>query len=107
MVTAFHFIPGVAPRSVVSLLHRLDDLQPCVKPALIDKVRRYLILYAGPYFVRVNEGEARAPAIRPGAQQQSGLIVQDVGALAVNMVREVVPEIMLKNSLHRRANVPF
>ncbi len=80
---AFDFIPGVAADAIVPLLHCLDDPQPVVQPAVVDQFGGDVVFDARPNLIRVGEGEFRASAVGPGAEQQPRFVVQDVGALAV------------------------
>src|SRR5206468_2663933 len=101
VVAALDLVPGVAADAVVAGARRRDDPQRVGDLAGGEEVPGDLVLAAGPDLVGVGEGEARLAAVRPGAEDQPGLIIEDVGALRVDVVPEVVPEVVPDDGLER------
>ena len=95
MMTALDLVPGITPKAIVPQAYRFYHTQPLLNPALIDEVRRHLIFDTGPHLIRVDKREARFTSIGPGTQQQTSLIIQDIGALAVDMILEAGAKVVL------------
>src|SRR5690606_8953706 len=96
MMAAFDFVPGVAADAIVPLAGSFDNRQPFFYPALIDQMGSNLIFDACPHFVRIHKRKARLPAVGPGAENQPGFVVEDVGALAVDMIVKIGAEIVVE-----------
>src|SRR6185503_17026375 len=55
-VSAFVLVPGIARAPVVAAAKRSYNRQALFNKTFLDQVRCHLVLDAGPYLVRVNEG---------------------------------------------------
>src|SRR5437868_2928674 len=83
VVAELYLIPGIAVVAGIALAHGFDDSQSLIQPTFINKMRGHLVFDAGPHFIRVNKGQRRTVAARPGTKQEAGLVTHGINALYV------------------------
>jgi hypothetical protein len=105
VIAAFHFVPGIAALSVVAVPDGADDAEALLDVALVDEMRRHLVLDSRPDLVGVDEWKKRPLASRPGAEKKPALVAEGEDPLRVRVRGERLLEVVAIDGANRPLHV--
>src|SRR5882672_430027 len=89
-----NLVPRIAADTVVAVADRFHDGQALRDHTSIYKVSGYRVLDACPDLISINQRKCRTPSVRPGAHQQTLLVIDCVYPLCVLVIPEFLSKVV-------------